>query len=172
MPPPPPPRIFRPQLRSRLNCSSGGLDWIGLDWIHRGCLLVSWPALHTSFVRSVSRLIHPGLHSFVPRVSDYREHRHRNGGEYRREKEGGASYACMHVSAAVYFLVHHGAVVAEAAARQYLFFTANYFFSWPCHPVLWTGTKYVGPIHGRLKAFTSAAAFAGPTFFLSLQNTN
>lgn len=33
-----------------------------------------------------------------------------------------------------------------------------------------TGTKYVGPIHGRLMTFTSLAAFAGPTFLLSMRN--
>ncbi|CAM9852235.1 unnamed protein product [Ectocarpus sp. 12 AP-2014] len=34
------------------------------------------------------------------------------------------------------------------------------------------GTKYVGPIHGRLMASTSAAALFGPSFILSLRSSS
>lgn len=33
-----------------------------------------------------------------------------------------------------------------------------------------TGTKYVGPIHGRLMAYTSLAALTGPTLLLTLRS--
>ncbi|CAN0304147.1 unnamed protein product, partial [Ectocarpus sp. 13 AM-2016] len=37
---------------------------------------------------------------------------------------------------------------------------------------LFAGTKYVGPIHGRLMASTSAAALFGPSFILSLRSSS